>query len=560
MDAQKSKADLSEKIPDWVLVGYMACLTVAYLLISGRRFFNFDEFQVMYASAAIIRKGSLYSEEIGSHFPLTNLVMSLPGRLVGFHAVVLVISRYIILALNCIMLLFAYRIGSLLYNRKAAFLAVCMVVSSFVFLEKGIEIRHDVFNTLFIVMGIYYGLMFLDRRRNIDLAASILCLGMAVASTQKAFVMAAGFVLGLAIYLIYERDYKSIGKMLLGYFFLAPIPLVACLLILAGLGNDSFDAFLRHSVGNVIAIFAPLTEELYPFPYKRLELFKTLFVANPLFYIFGISAIVSIMSAARERRSKRVIIAICTAVGLAFYVTAKRPFFQTLLPVIPLLAIIGGGLLSNIWHTLGKWRPIPRSIVGIICFCLLFALPLPSILKRADEDKRFKKALDNAAFCVENLDKKDKVLCFTQNQIFFDPLMKMRNEECGERIYDFDADCFERKMIQFQCRVIINDYRTQLLSQEIKSRIDENYLWAKTGDIFIPGFKVPPEEVVSKNIWIRGSYYSPIHSLDIDGERIGEQIVSLEKGIHTFHNQTDRPVTLVYVFDPISLKSHLESL
>lgn len=559
MDAQESKADLSERTSDWVLIGYMVCLAVVYFLISGRRFFNFDEFQVMYASAAIIRKGSLYHEGIGTHFPLANLVMSLPGRLVGFDAVVLVISRYIILALNGIMLLYAYRIGLLLFNRKAALLAVCMIMSSFVFLEKGIEIRHDVFNALFIVMGIYYGLMYLDRRRNIDLTVSAFCLGMAVASTQKALVMAAGFVVGLVIYLIYERDYKSIGKMFLGYFFLAPIPLIGCLMILAVLGNDSIEAFLQNSARNVIVAFAPLTEELYPFPYRRLELFKTLFVANPLLYVLGISSIVSIMLIACERRSKRVIIGVCTAVGLTFYVTAKRPFLQTFLPVIPLLAIIGGGLISNVWHTLGKWRPIPRSIVGIICFSLLFALPFPSILKRADEDKRFEKALANVSFCVENLNKDDKVLCFTQNQIFFDPLMKMGNEECGERIYDFDVDCFERKMIQSQCKVVIYDYRTQLLNKEIKRRIAENYIKTGIGDILTPGFHIPPGEIISKEIWIKGSYYSPTRSIEVDGKEADGKIISLEQGSHAFRNITDRPVTLVYIFDPANLKEYLRN-
>jgi hypothetical protein len=558
--AHNNDVEITETSPDWILIGYIVCVSIIYCIISGRRFFNFDEFQVMYVSAGIIRKGTLYADEFGHHFPLANLIMGVPCRIVGFDAAVLIIARYVILALNGIMLFYAYRIGSLLWSRRAGFLAVSMVLSSFVFLEKGIEIRHDVFNTLFNIMGIYYGIIYLKRRSSRDLLVSALCFGMAAASTQKASVIIAGFLFGLVIYLMHERDYNSIRRMLLGYLLIGPVPIVGCLIFLVCIGGDSLDAFLQNAVGNVIARFAPLTKEVYPFPYKRMELFQTLFLANPLFYVLGVGTIVSTLSISHERSSKRVIIGICAAVGLAFYLTSKRPFFQTFLPVIPLLAILGGGLLSNTWDSLADWRPVPKSIVGILCLLLLLFLPMKGISSRIRIDKRFEKALANTAFCVENLDKEDKVLCFTQNQIFFDSLMKIRNEECGESIYDFDVDCFERKMIEAQCKVVINDYRTQLLGQEIKRRIAENYVRTKTGDILIPGFQIPPRRVIFKKIWIKGAYYSPTHSLEVDGKSLDEKIIPLKQGSHSFRNETDRPVTLVYLFDPDSLKRDLEIL
>jgi hypothetical protein len=186
-------------------------------------------------------------------------------------------------------------------------------------------------------------------------------------------------------------------------------------------------------------------------------------------------------------------------------------------------------------------------------------LPVPSILARVGIDKRFERALINTSFCVENLEEDDRVLCFTQNQIFFDPLMGMSDEECGERIYDYEADCFEKKMIQAQCRVIIYDYRTQLLNQKVKRRIAENYIKAGSGDILIPGFLIPPEEILCKEIWISGSYYSPTQSLEINGENLKKNIIRLEQGRHVFKNMTDRPVTLVYIFNPDSLKKHLSN-
>jgi hypothetical protein len=558
-DAHRKNIEMGERLPDWILIGYIICLGFLYLIISGRRFFDFDEFQVMYASVGILRKGALYADGIGIHFPLANLLMSLPCSLVGFDAVVLLISRYIVLALNGIMLIYVYRIGSLLWSQRAGLLAVSMALSSFVFSQKGIEIRHDVFNALFSAMGVYYGLSYSERRRNQDLVFSALCLGMAIACTQKASVMAAGFIIGFLVYLISVRDYRSMNKAVICYLVLAPIPLVVCLMLLIELGNDSITAFFKHAVGNVIVSFAPHTDNVYPFPYNRLDLFKRLFTANPLYYVFCVSSIVSSLLSL-GKPSKRVIVAICAAVGLIFFVTAKRPFSQTLLPVIPMLSVMGGGLLSSMWHRLRKWDGISRSIVGILCFMIVFGLPFYNITKWVSGKKQFERALVNAAFCVENLDENDKVLCFTQNQIFFDPLLRMSNDECGKRIYDYDADCIERKMIEAQCKVIIYDHRTQWLNEEIIGRIFNNYIKIKNGDILVPGFQIPPMGMISKNVWISGSYYGPDQSLEVDGRELDEKVFPLEQGHHTFKNMTDRPVTLVYVFDPDRLKKSLSNL
>lgn len=552
-EAHRKNSEMYERFPDWILIGYMVCLGFVYLIISGRRFFDFDEFQVMYASVGILRKGALYANQLGIHFPLTNLLMSLPCALVGFDAVILLISRYIIFAVNGIMLLYVYRIGSLLWSRRASLLAVSLTLSSFVFSQKGIEIRHDVFNALFNVIGAYYGLSYLHRRKNQDLVFSALSLGMAVACTQKAFVIAAGFVIGFMVYLMSVRDYKSMSKAGIFYILLTPAPLIVCLAILVGLGNDTITAFLQDVVGDVIVSTTLRADSVYPFPYDRIGLFKKLFALNPLFYAFSVSAVLSSLISLRKP-NKQVIIAICSAVGLLFYVTVKRPFVQTFLPVIPMLSIMGGGLLSNMWHVVGKWNGIGRSMVGILCFLLIFGLPFRVITKWIGGEKEFERALINAAFCVKNLQKDDKVLCFTQNQIFFDPLLKMSDDECGKRIYDYDADCFERKMIEAQCKVIIDDYRTQWLSQDVRMRMAENYITAKIGDILVPGFQIPPGKMVSKNIWISGSYYSPAQSLEVDGRELDENILSIEQGSHRFRNKTNRPVTLVYVFDPASLE------
>jgi hypothetical protein len=70
------------------------------------------------------------------------------------------------------------------------------------------------------------------------------------------------------------------------------------------------------------------------------------------------------------------------------------------------------------------------------------------------------------------------------------------------------------------------------------------------GDILIPGFKIPPGEVMRKRIWIKGDYYSSMRSLEVDGDKISSQLVYLHRGHHTFRNPSNLPAYLVYVFHP----------
>jgi hypothetical protein len=166
------------------------------------------------------------------------------------------------------------------------------------------------------------------------------------------------------------------------------------------------------------------------------------------------------------------------------------------------------------------------------------------------QNPKMTRQIANVSFCLENLTKDDKVLCFTQNQIFFDPVMRISNEECGERIYDYDAGCFERKMKKEQCKIIINDYRTGLLNQKVQKKIILNYIPTKTGDILIPGFKIAPQKVVNKEVWINGYYYSPTLAFEVDGKKIKGNLIELKQGKYSFRNLSDRPVTLVYIFKP----------
>jgi hypothetical protein len=544
-----AKAELTERWFDLALAGFVILLSLQYMMISGKRFFDFDEFQVVYASAALLRGKALYADQIGVHFPLSNIIISLFVSLSGFKIFTLLLARYLILFINGLTLFCIYKMGALLWDRRTGLMAVVLTLSTIVFMNKAIEIRHDVFNTLFMVAGGYYGLNYLKRKRMKALIASALFCGLAIASTQKAAVGTMGLFLGISLVLLRQGSYKETLRVICTYPVIIFVSLLVVFSYLILMSPETVSHLLESTIKQLVVNFSPATKEAYPFPYKRYELVRTLMFQNPLFYALGIGGIFSLIAFSLKIGNDKIVLAVWTLMGIVFYLTVKRPFYQTLLPTIPLIAVVVAGLLTDLRNQFIYAPNYTKVGAMVAILILLFIWPLSMFPKTLGKDPRFDRQLSNISFCLANLQKDDKVLSFTQNQIFFDPVFKMSDKDCGARFFDYDADCFEKKMINDQCKVIINDYRTSLFNRKVKDKIRANYFSTKMGDILVPGFQIPKEGLYLKKVWIRGDYYSPTRSLKINGKKIENNLIHLDQKEYVFRNTSKRTIMLVYIFD-----------
>ena len=544
-----AKGQLPERWFDLALVGFMIFLSVLYMMISGRRYFDFDEFQVVYASSALLRGKALYADQIGTHFPLSNIIISILVSLSGFKTFTLLLARYLILFVNGLTLLCIYKMGALLWDRRTGLMAVVLTLSTILFLNKGIEIRHDVFNTLFMVAGGYYGLKYLKQKKKKALIASALFCGLAIASTQKAAIGTVGLLLGISLVLFRHRSLKENLSVILTYPAIIFVSLLVVFSYLILISPEDFSSFFGKIVNQLSVNLFPGTKDVYPFPYKRFELVRTLMFQNPLFYALGIGGVFSLIAFSLRTGDHKMALAVWTLMGLIFYLIVKRPFYQTLLPTIPLMALVVAGFLTDLRNQFIS-APIHTKVGAMVAILiLLFVWPLSMFSKTLGKDSRFNRQLSNVSFCLANLEKDDKVLSFTQNQIFFDPVFKMADKECGTRFFDYDEGCFERRMISEQCKVIINDYRTSLLNKRIKEKIKTNYIPSRAGDILVPGLAIPGEGRHVKKVWIRGDYYSPTRSLVINGKKIEKNLIHLDQKEYVFGNASKRTILLVYIFD-----------
>jgi hypothetical protein len=246
-----AKARLPERWFDLALVGFMILLSLQYMTISGRRFFDFDEFQVVYASVALLRGKALYADQIGIHFPLSNMIISILVSLSGFKTFTILLARYLILFINGLTLFCIYKMGAYLWDRRTGLMAVVLTLSTVVFMNKAIEIRHDVFNTLFMVAGGYYGLNYLKQKKMRALIASALFCGLAIASTQKAAVGTVGLLFGISLVLLRYSSYKETLRIICIYCAIILIPLMVTISYLILLNDENLYRFFVDAIKNV---------------------------------------------------------------------------------------------------------------------------------------------------------------------------------------------------------------------------------------------------------------------------------------------------------------------
>ena len=542
--------DSVERVFQLGLLFFILCMLYVTLKLSSIRFFDFDEYQVLYESASLVRGKALYSDRIGVHFPFMNVVISCLLGALGFKTASVVAVRYFVLLFSFVTLTFVFKITEMLWNKTTALIAVALTLSCMVFLHKGIEIRHDLFNMAFNTAGAYGALKYLKQPGRYGLWFSGLMLGLAIASTQKAAIWSVGIMIGLLLGLARGGAARSVAKVSAIFAYTTVLPILALLAFLYLTVGESLGAFLRETVIGPLDYFVPeKANQTYPFPYTREAIFGGLLHENALFYLFSVSGLFWAFKEFFQHNSAKGIIAFWASAGILFYLITSRPFHQSLLPTLPAMGILAAGFIMDVRKIL-RFSSL-RIGVGIEVLGVLSVLAWPVYLMVHGKDISptiVDREMQNISFCLDHLKADEKVLCFTQQQVFFDPVFRMHGDECGRRFLDFDEACFENRMIREQCKVVIDDYLTTLLSKRIRAEIGKNYVSAGVGQILIPGFAAPPGSTVKK-VWVAGDYYNPSRELRVDGKEVQDHFIKLEQKEYLFDNASGRVVWLVYIFD-----------
>jgi hypothetical protein len=557
-----------------VVLAVLAANLAAFAWMSEQRYFDYDEFQVLYASNSMLQGKALYADQVGTHFPLTNFLIATVIEATGATVSSVVVARRLVLVFSFLTLFMVYKTGSALGNREVGLVAAALTATCSVFFDKALEIRHDVFSTGFLVGAIYLFVRFHTSRKLLWLCLSGVCAGLALAATQKAIVSLTGIGLGIAVVSFSSQGRKEAINAVVTFAGLAGLSLFLVLCVLVVIGNETPASILENTVLNRAGYLAPgAADAELAFSESRLSMWSRLLSKSPLLYPLAIAALlVFLIRDFGSYRAQHVVV-FWGAVGVAFYLYMKRPFFQSLLPTVPALALSVALLLDEC-----KRFRIGSRAVGLVAYCvvLLALLGWPSagvakLVQRTDRASRnpvqpFTRSLSNQnelaslKFCVDHARPGEKVICFTQQQIFFDPLLSYRENACGRSVRSVDRDCLLEKIRQSQSRILIYDYRTRALPQKTQTALLESFQRTGIGDIYIPGFVLEPGEAVEKQILISGPYRIGVEvanfgtyraapeSLELDGTLVPQAEVQLVEGVHRFENRTSQRVRVLYEF------------
>lgn len=556
------------------VLAILALTLAAFAWMSEERYFDYDEFQVLYASNSMLQGKALYTDQVGTHFPLTNFLIAAAIEGAGATVSAVVTARRLVLAFSLLTLWMVYKTGAALRSREVGLIAAALTATCAVFFDKAMEIRHDVFSTGFLVAATYLFVRFHASRKILWLCLSGACAGLALAATQKAIVSITGIGLGIAVVSFSSRGRSESVRVVatFGGFLLVSLVLVFCVLIAAG--NETPGSIIENAVLKQAGYLASgaANPEL-AFNESRLSMWSRLLTKNPLLYPLAIGALlVFLIRDFGSYRAQHVVV-FWGAVGLAFYLTMKRPFFQSLLPTLPALALSVALLLDE-----SKGFRLGKRAVGFAAYCLLLLALLgwPSaviakLVQRTERASRtpvqpFTRSLSNQnelaslRFCVDHARPGEKVICFTQQQIFFDPLLSYRKNECGQSVRSIDSDCLFEKIRQNQSRILIYDYRTRALPKKTQEALQGSFQRTGFGDIYVPGFVLEPAASVEKEVLISGTYKIGVEvaqfgtyragreSVAVDGRLLKEPEVVLDAGVHRFENRTSQRVQVLYEF------------
>lgn len=547
---------MSERILNricWIFgLAAISCSAYYLLNIALTRDFNFDEFQVLFESYALRRGKVLYGHDLSIHLPLLNILLVSLRSIVPENLQWIIASRLLTVILTFSTAAMVYATARALpLSKNSGLIAAGVFLTYGVTWSKGIEVRHDVLGTFFLTLSTVLFLRGTHPKRNFGLIGlGTAGIGLAVSVTQKAAIhgtLLLVTLVGILVSRVQERKETYITTLVA---IIVPLLSFLGVLFLYLLSvPDDVESLVRQTVGIVRGYLggSPSSSFSLPFPYPKGSYYSRILLQSPSGYFAGILGFFAFIHIKKDLYRTAMIPLLWALGGVLFFLTMKRPFPQSLLPALPALAISAGVFNESIslLASKAKRRWVP-NIVIFVSVLLLVVLPFAQLTRVYRNHPTMERQLNTIAFSLRNLRPGDKVMSFTKHQVFFDPVFKRSRDECADLFLRIEKECFVERMIESQCKLVIYDYRTSLLSTSIREWIKRNFLPVKNTYAMCPGFVVGEGEEIQPFVTIPGYYDISGPGLIMNGEEVKEGIVELPVGAVLLRNRGKHSIFLVY--------------
>jgi 4-amino-4-deoxy-L-arabinose transferase-like glycosyltransferase len=181
-----------------VLIG----LLVIVLINALTRDFDHDEFEAVHSAWKILNGEKIYVDFFQHHHPLLYYLLAPVIAMLGESSTTLVVLRLIFFLLFLLMLLVTYHFSARIFNNKTALICTLLLCSDQIFVNRAIEIRPDVPQTLFGLLSLFLLLSYLENKNLKHLISSSLCLAISFLFLQKTIflIILTGCLLLINVY------------------------------------------------------------------------------------------------------------------------------------------------------------------------------------------------------------------------------------------------------------------------------------------------------------------------------------------------------------------------
>jgi 4-amino-4-deoxy-L-arabinose transferase-like glycosyltransferase len=249
---RKTRAD---QLLAWSIAGVLVALIVFLAVYAGRRNFNPDEFESLHAGWKLLQGEEYVVDFFEHHHPLFYYALADIIGVFGDGAGSLFAARAFVFVQMLVIAALTWLLAGHIFDRRTAMISVVLLLSSFFFYQKAVEIRPDVpmvMCGLLAVLGVF---KFISGGRRIWLITSALALAVSFHFLQKA----AFTVILIGVILLTCALFKQVRvRDLLLYGVLAALPLAIWVTIMAAQGTLEQFYLTNYTLNwNLLGAFSP---------------------------------------------------------------------------------------------------------------------------------------------------------------------------------------------------------------------------------------------------------------------------------------------------------------
>lgn len=376
------------------LICIIVLLSVLAFFISINKSFDHDEFEHIH-SGWYVKNGYIpYLDFYQCHNPLFWYMMAPFMYIFGDSIETVILLRIIMFMLTLGIAFFTYLIAEkTVKSKEAGLLAVVLLLSTVLFVEKSIEIRPDVPQVFFSLISVYFFINFFQSNKDRDMIYAGLSASISFLFLQKMIFLLIAFSL-VFIYKLFERKIRIKPVAYFAGFFLLPMSFFLGYLTVSGALND-------YIVTNWILHIGGFDDPDLQQGFSPFFNFKFTLIQNTLFWLLT-AVSVSYIFLNKEVESEIKTAAFIGSFLLFSLVLVFVPHKQYFLLSIPLLCVVTGYFIMLIFDKF-ELKNTSRVILTI----LIIILPVYYMFSMGAEKNR--KQLATANYVIQNTEDSDLV-------------------------------------------------------------------------------------------------------------------------------------------------------